>query len=713
MKKVTIIGSPNCGKTTLFNRLTGARQRTGNWPGVTVERKQGKLNLGAQDVELIDLPGIYSLNGDQAGIDAKVAREYLQQREAELILLVVDATQMARQLRLLPQLLELDQPLMIAVNMLDSARREKISVDLARLEEMTGISCVGISASTGEGMDSLKQHMADTLKGENPVNVSATDCCGNKKRCDSDSAAPNKVDAQALDINTLVSKVCTSTQHTGLTDRIDRWVLHPWLSLPIFLLVMYMLFSISVNLGAVFIDFFDIWLGSWLVDGSRWLLTTMGSPEWLTAVISDGLGGGVQLVCTFIPVIGFLYLCMSVLEDSGYLSRAAFVIDGLMAKIGLPGQAFIPLIVGFGCNVPSVMAARALDRPSARLTTIFIAPFMSCGARLSVYVFIGTALFPEHAGNAIFGLYMLGIIVAIGSAWLLRKSLFSAESGGHITEMPAYHKPLLRNVLIQTWQRLSSFMFRAGKRIMAVVLVLSVISSVGTDGSWGNQDSEKSMLAQIGKTLTPAFEPIGVGADNWPATVGLFTGLFAKEVVVGTLDTLYSPVEEVVEGNPMPDFGAGFGEALDSIGENFQALSGALLNPLGIDTGGLEDAEQAASDQGVHTSSYGTMIELFPSAWAAFCYLVFILLYAPCVATIGVMQREAGSGWLHFSVLWSLLLSYWLASNLWQMSLVFTQTAASLTWLGASSLVLYICYQLIVRRVRRQYAHEIPAMQIN
>jgi ferrous iron transport protein B len=330
-----------------------------------------------------------------------------------------------------------------------------------------------------------------------------------------------------------------------------------------------------------------------------------------------------------------------------------------------------------------------------------------------VYVFIGTALFPERAGDAIFLLYLLGIAVAIGSAWLLRKSLFSAESGGHITEMPAYHKPLLRNVLIQTWSRLSNFMFRAGKRIMAVVLVLSVISFFGTDGSWGNQDSEKSMLAEIGKSLTPMFEPIGIGANNWPATVGLFTGLFAKEVVVGTLDTLYSPPIEVPAGNPAPDFGAGVSDALQSISDNFIALSGNLLNPLGIETGGLTDAEQAAEDQGVHTSSYSSMINLFPSAWAAFCYLVFILLYAPCVATIGVMQREAGGGWLQFSVLWSLLLSYWLASNLWQISLVGSQPVASLTWLGLSSAVLYVCYQIIVRRVRRQYAHEIPALQID
>ncbi len=693
MKRIAIIGSPNCGKTTLFNRLTGARQRTGNWPGVTVERKQGHFATKSNQVELIDLPGIYSIEGEHAGIDAKVARDYLAEGDADLVLLVIDATQMARQLRLLPQLQNHARPLLIAVNMMDSAQRENLDINLAKLTELSHVPCVGISAANGEGMDTLMAAMDQILA------HSITQTSSSKLRTE--------------DIQAIADATCVREAHSpSLTDRIDRWVLHSWFALPCFLLVMYLLFSISVNLGAVFIDFFDIWLGSWLVDGSRWALTVLGSPEWLTTLLSDGVGGGIQLVCTFIPVIGFLYLCMSALEDSGYLSRAAFVIDGMMSRIGLPGQAFIPLIVGFGCNVPSVMAARALDRPSTRLTTIFIAPFMSCGARLSVYVFIGTAMFPDRAGSAIFLLYMLGIIVAVGSAWLLRKSLFRAENSGHIAEMPAYHKPLLRNVLTQTWQRLTAFMMRAGKRILAVVLVLSVISSIGNDGTWGNQDSEKSMLASIGKTMTPAFEPIGIGADNWPATVGLFTGLFAKEVVVGTLDTLYNPPEQTTNNNEIPDFGGGILEAMQSVADNWVALSESLLNPLGIDVGTLDNAEQAASEQGVSAESYSSMIALFPSAWAAFCYLVFILLYAPCVATIGVMQKEAGSGWLQFSVLWSLLMSYWLASNLWQLSRVLDQPVFALTWLASSSFVLVVCYQLIVRRVRRQYAHEIPAIQL-
>lgn len=339
--------------------------------------------------------------------------------------MVLDATRLPRHLALLPDLIALGNPVLLVVNKLDTAAAEGVKVDLAALKRQTGLPVVGVTASTGEGFDQLKGQIESLLVAY--------------------PAMPKTVDIKAA------AKVSYFENHqVTRTEKIDHWLLHPFLALPIFLVVMYLLFTISVNLGAVFIDFFDITLGSVFVDTPRWLLISVGAPEWLQAFVADGVGGGIQLVGTFIPTIGCLYLCMSVLEDSGYLSRAAYVIDRMMAKIGLPGQAFIPLIVGFGCNVPAVMASRALGQVSARLTTIFIAPFMSCGARLSVYVFVGTAFFPSQAQNAIFALYLLGIVVAIASAWILRRSLFSDVIAAHITEMPAYHKPLIRNVLIQT-----------------------------------------------------------------------------------------------------------------------------------------------------------------------------------------------------------------------------------------------------------------------
>ncbi|WP_188152291.1 ferrous iron transport protein B [Teredinibacter waterburyi] len=682
MKEIALIGSPNCGKTTLFNRLTGTRQRTGNWPGVTVERKDGRLELGNEKYRLVDLPGVYTLHDDIQGIEARVAHNYINSNTPELILFVLDATRLPRQLELLPELVASGKPVVLVVNMLDSAKAEGISVDLAALARESGLPVAGVIGSTGEGIDQLRKTIANTF-----ISYPA-------------------VAASSLNVEKIAAAAFREDGGVSRTETLDRWFLHPLLALPIFLLVMYLLFTISVNLGAVFIDFFDIILGSWFVDGTRWLLAGIGTPEWLQAVLADGVGGGIQLVGTFIPVIGCLYLCMSVLEDSGYLSRAAFVIDRLMAKIGLPGQAFIPLIIGFGCNVPSVMASRSLGQASARLTTIFIAPFMSCGARLSVYVFVGTAFFPSQAQNAIFALYLLGILVAIGSAWILRRKLFGGLVGANISEMPAYHRPLIRNVLTQTWHRLYSFIWRAGKRIVVVVLFLSVFSSFGTDGSWGNQDTEKSALSATGKVLTPMFVPMGIGADNWPATVGLFTGLFAKEVVVGTLDTLYTPSDsDNLNADAMPDFAADITTALRSVVDNSAGLVSALTDPLGISSAQV-DAESS------QPSSYKAMQALFPSAWGAFCYLVFILLYAPCVATIGVMQREAGHVWLGYSVAWSLLLSYWMASVLWHLSLIASEPVAAITWIVGATAVLYGCYVAILYHMKRGIADHIPAMNI-
>ncbi|WP_394202609.1 ferrous iron transport protein B [Marinagarivorans algicola] len=682
--QIAIIGSPNCGKTTLFNRLTGTHQRTGNWPGVTVERKDGRFNLpGGQKVTAVDLPGVYSLHDDIQGVEARVAHRYLREHNPALVLVVLDATRLGRQLSLLPDIIATGKPILLVVNMLDSAKAEGIDVDTAALAQGTGLPVVGVVSSTGEGVAALKVKIQALLEAYPLV-------------------------SESFDATELAKRVYRPTGQISRTQKIDRWLLHPFYALPFFLLVMYMLFTLAVNLGAVFIDFFDIVLGSIFVEGTRWLAASIGLPAGLQAVLADGLGGGIQLVGTFIPVIGCLYLCMSALEDSGYLSRAAFVIDRMMAKIGLPGQAFIPLIIGFGCNVPAVMAARALGQESARLTTIFIAPFMSCGARLSVYVFVGTAFFPAQAQNAIFALYLLGILVAIGSAWLLRRKLFKDMAAATITEMPAYHRPLLRNVLTQTWHRLHAFIWRAGKRILMVVLVLNVFASWGTDGSWGNQDSESSMLSATGKVMTPLFIPLGVGDNNWPATVGLFTGLFAKEVVVGTLDTLYAPVgtDQVTSGVvPAPDVGADIKAGLFSIAANLAGLSGALLDPLGLGAVGQGSEHDTPA-------SYTAMLSVFPSAWGAFCYLVFILLYAPCVATIGVMQKEAGHVWLGFSVVWSLLLSYWLASNLWHIGLLLSRPEVALGWMIGSSAVLLIAYRSIMFYMQRDLKHRIAAVNI-
>ncbi|MDP4640541.1 MAG: ferrous iron transport protein B, partial [Pseudomonadales bacterium] len=495
-------------------------------------------------------------------------------------------------------------------------------------------------------------------------------------------------------------------EHT-LTEQIDRWVLNRWLGIPVFLLMMYLMFTIAINFGAVFIDFFDILFGAVFVDSSRWLLVSMGLPEWLVVLLADGLGGGIQLVATFIPVIGFLFLCLSMLEDSGYMSRAAFVVDRLMSKLGLPGSAFVPLIVGFGCNVPAVMASRTLGRDSDRLLTIAMAPFMSCGARLTVYALFAAAFFPDNGQNIVFLLYLIGIGMAVLTGWIFRKQIFSNEMTPSFQEMPAYHLPVARNILLTTWFRLRSFVMRAGKTIVLVVIGLSFLNSLSTDGSFGHADSDKSVLSVIGKTITPVFAPIGLTEANWPATVGLFTGLFAKEAVVGTLDALYSGAEAPAT-DLAPDLLAAVEAALLSVVVNTGDMLGNLGDPLGISIDVMSSQEEIAEVQGVTSSTLSNMASLFGNQLSAFSYLVFILLYAPCVAVLGAITKEAGWRWMALVFCWSTGLAYVTASSIYQLGSIFEQPLFASCWLLGCVLVMTIS----IRSLQRLGQRALPANQI-
>jgi ferrous iron transport protein B len=371
------------------------------------------------------------------------------------------------------------------------------------------------------------------------------------------------------------------------------------------------------------------------------------------------------------------------------MSRAAFVIDRLMSGIGLPGNAFVPLIVGFGCNVPAVMATRTLGRDSDRLMTIAMAPFMSCGARLTVYALFAATFFQQNGQNIVFGLYLLGIALAIFTGWVFRRQLFTGEITPSFQEMPAYHVPIMRNILLTTWFRLKGFIFRAGKTIVVVVIALSFLNSIGTDGSFGNEDSEESVLSAIGKSITPTFAPLGIQEENWPATVGLFTGMFAKEAIVGTLDALYSePAEDT--GDAAPDLAGAFKEAIGSIGTELLALGDTLGDPLGISIGDVSDLEAVAEEQEVQGSTLTNMAALFVSPFAAFCYLVFILLYAPCVAVLGAVNKEAGPQWTLLVFSWSTGLAYITATVCYQLGTFAEHPLFSSLWILAMLTILIV-----------------------
>jgi len=693
MRKIALIGNPNSGKTTLFNQLTGASQKVGNWPGVTVEKKFGYFEAGGERLELVDLPGIYSLDREYQGIDERIARDFLDGNSSDLLVNIIDGAMLERGLVLTQQMLEGGVPIVVVVNMLDVAAQEGIDIDIAELGKRLGLPVVGMVAARGQGIDELLREVSAALAATVPVVTKQAAAKPAAAKPDSmtrdeDGAAEARNEAgdtleryhrsrQMLD-----GVVEMTPGRHGLSQRIDAVVLNRWLGIPIFLLMIYVMFTVAVNLGAVFIDFFAILCNALLVDTTAWLLRQIAAPELLVTLLAQGVGGGITLVATFIPVIAFLYLCLAALEDSGYLSRAAFVIDRLMSSIGLPGNAFVPLIVGFGCNVPAVMATRSLPRHSDRLLTISMAPFMSCGARLTVYALFAAALFQENGQNIVFGLYLLGIVLAVFTGWVFRRRLFAGQITPSFQEMPAYHVPVLRNIALTAWFRLRGFIVRAGKVIVLVVVALSVLNSIGSDGSFGNEDSENSLLSVIGKGITPAFAPMGLEEGNWPATVGLFTGMFAKEAIVGTLDALYSG-NEAEAADAAPDLPAATVAAFVSIGAELAALGGALTDPLGVSIGDVSDVETVAADQEVAATTLTNMASLFSSPFAAFCYLVFVLLYAPCVAVLGAVYKEAGLPWTLLVFGWSTGLAYVAATVTYQIGTFAENPLSSAGWIVA------------------------------
>jgi ferrous iron transport protein B len=743
---IGVVGNPNCGKTTLFNALTGARQRVGNWPGVTVERKTGRYRFEGVDFNLVDLPGTYSLDVIAAGtdqdvsLDERIARDFVHAREADLILNILDASSLERNLYLTTQLIEMGRPLVLALNMIDVARDHGLRIDVDELARQLGCPVVPVSAAGGEGLDHLKQVVlaavqappvatAQVVYGETlesamavllprltPIAAAAGDpprwlaarllegddlVRGLVGEAVSPAEVRSLLGEQADDVDILLADarygfahglthatvVQTGQASRDLSDAIDRVILNRVLGIPIFLAVMYLLFMFTINIGGAFIDFFDQAADTLFVAGTAHILTGLGAPAWLTLLLAEGLGGGLRVVATFIPIIGFLYIFLSALEDSGYMARAAFVMDRFMRAIGLPGKSFVPLLVGFGCNVPAIMATRTLENHRDRILTILMAPFMSCGARLPVYALFAAAFFPVGGQNVVFGLYLIGIAVAVLTGFVMKLTLLKGESTPFVMELPPYHLPRVKGVVMRTWERTQGFVVGAGRVIVPMVLVITVFNSLGTDGSYGNQGSDRSVLAALGRTAAPAFSPMGLNADNWPATVGIFTGILAKEAVVGTLDATYSALGAAAAGAapPPPPFSlwGGLQAAVATIPANLGQALGNWGDPLGLDLGNLNDTQEAAARQSVKSGTFGAMAARFDGAAGAFAYLLFILLYAPCTAAVAAIWRESSPGWTLFAVGWTTGLGYAIATIFYQGAIFARNPASSAAWIAA------------------------------
>ena len=745
-KIVAVAGNPNCGKTTLFNSLTGGKQKIGNWPGVTVEKKEGLIKYEDENINLIDLPGIYALSAYSE--DEKVARDYLLSGEPDLVINIIDATNLERNLYLTCQLIEMKVPILIVLNMMDIAKKKNIDIDVDLLSKRLGITVLDISAINKCDIEEVKDMVKKALSkkeitksiveypneiedvigkwtpklGEVANNIGADERWVAIKILEDDAWVKQKIfDAKIMsecEIKNEVKKIekvlgdstdiiladyrygfihgitkgiiKRHTNKKSLTDKIDKVILHRILGIPIFLVIMYLVFWVTINIGGAFIDFFDILFGTIFVDGFGEFLGSINTPTWLITIFAGGVGAGIQTVATFIPVIFMMFLMLSILEDSGYMARAAFVMDKFMRLIGLPGKSFVPMLVGFGCTVPAVMATRTLENKKDRYLTIFMSPFMSCGARLPVYVLFTAAFFPKTSGSIVFSIYLVGVVLAILTGVILKNTLFKGEASYFIMELPPYHLPRFKHIMLHTWNRLKLFIFRAGTVIVIIVTILSFLNSLGVDGSFGNEDSENSVLAKIGNGITPIFEPMGIEEKNWPASVAIFTGLFAKEAVVGTLNALYSQLDTASEEGDEEEEGFNFfdgiKEAFISVPQGLIGVFESFVDPFGLNMVTETDKQAILEEIEVEEHAFTSMQSYFSKGWVpAYAYLLFILIYFPCIAALGAVIREIGIAMGSILVIYLTILGWIVATLFYQITM-----GHQIIWIGIPVLLLGI-----------------------
>lgn len=578
MRTAALIGNPNVGKTSLFNTLTGSNQYVGNWAGVTVEKKEGFMN---EDLKIVDLPGIYAM--DTFSSEEKVAKDFLASGEADFIINIVDASNLERNLYLTTQIKEYNTPILLVLNMMDVAAAKGLEIDTDLLSRKLGVTVATISASKGKGLSELKSLLerGDFLRGS----------------IENDFQFQDERESYAFISGILSEAVKKKAEHKSTnTEKIDKLVLNKVLAYPLFFLMLWLIFKLTFSwVGQPLAGYLSYLVDDVLVPAAGLLLSS--SSPWFSSLIIDGIIGGVGSVIVFVPVVMTLFFGISFLEDSGYMARAAFIMDKAMRKMGLSGKAFIPMIVGFGCSVPAIMTARTLESEKDRKLTALLVPLMSCNARLPVYALFASVFFPGRETTVVFSLYLLGIFLAFLLGMLFKRTIFRKDEEPFIIELPEYKAPELKNLIKHTWDKGKDFLKKAGTLIFSVSVVVWLLSNFNFSGM---TDINNSILASIGGFISPVFAPLGFA--SWQNAVSLITGLMAKEVVLGTMGVIYG------------------GSLATSLQSHFTTAS-------------------------------------------AYAFLVFVLLYTPCVSVIATMKKEFG-GWLAaFSVTYQLVLA-WIVSFL-------------------------------------------------
>lgn len=677
---VAVAGNPNSGKSTLINAIAGTRLHVGNWAGVTVEKKEAQLEIGGRKVRLVDLPGTYSLSPYTQ--EEIVARDYLVHERPDLIINVVDATNLERNLYLTVQLMELGIPMVMALNIYDEAQAKGYKIDVDVMEEMLGVTVIPTSATKKSGLDELLRsvlataddlsghiprrlnygedvegaadHIAEVLKKSRPTLVERypkrwlllklmeqdSHVMDEVKLAEADfldEALHHLKRAHGEDVESIMAEIRYSLasgltreilqkpelRQTELTEKIDRIVLDRFLGIPIFLGAMWLLFKLTFDLSAPFGD----WLGA-MTEGpfKRWasaVLGPLGAPDWTVSLVNDGVIAGVGSVLVFVPVIFAMMFFITFLEGSGYMARAAFVMDRTMHAIGLHGKSFIPMLLGFGCNVPGIYATRTLENPKDKVLTALLVPLMSCGARLPVYVLFVGVFFPDNSSTVIWSLYVMGILLAVGMGLVFKRTLFRGEAPMFIMELPPYRMPSFHSLCVHTWEKGKHFLFKAGTYIFAVSVLVWFLLNL----PWGVESKRDSYLGQAGATIAPIFQPVGFG--TWEAASSLITGVIAKEIVVGTMGEIYSPKHE--EKEAVPTLKEDLKEIVVSFGSACKSAVATLLY--------LPQEEEAEEDQSALKQAIGGAF----TPLSSYAFMAFVLLYMPCMIVIVAMRQEFGT----------------------------------------------------------------------
>ena len=741
---IALAGNPNVGKSTIFNNLTGSHQHVGNWPGKTVEKKEGSLNVGGEDILIVDLPGTYSLTA--YSIEEIIARDYIINEHPTAVIVVVDSSNLERNLYLVAQIMELEIPVIINLNMTDIAASRGLRIDAQQLSSrLGGIPVVETVGNRSMGVEDLKQAIIQVSK--NPpralpqtrfegilgeeiaaleARISQSEALDEgcqaswlaTKLLENDetiiaeiraAGAAELVQAAVLaqerilastgeDAETLIadrryafigeitSTVLERPSEDVMTasDRIDQIVTHRIWGLPIFFLVMWIVFQFTANVSAPYLDWVDSFINETVYSWGLALMGALGlGGSWLTDLLTDGIIAGVGGVLVFVPVLLFLYLALAVLEDSGYMARAAFVMDRMMRWMGLHGKSFLPMIIGFGCTVPAVYATRTLEYEKDRKLTGFLATFMSCGARLPVYVVIGATFFGARSGNLIFSMYLLGIAVALAVGFTFNHTVYKGNPPApFVMELPPYRTPRSRDVLRQMWERTRGFMIKAVTVIMVVSIglwLLMAIPASAQAGSFNEVPPEDSVFGAISGAIAPLFTPAGFG--SWEATGSLITGFLAKEIIVGTMNVVYVGQAGDAEVTQPTSFMEDIGTAVEGFGEATILTLQEVLNIIprtinlvpGVDVGefdffGVEEEQPATPSLQLalvasFTQSAGSIAA---SGVAAVAFCAFVLLYVPCVAAVSAMRQEFGGLWMWAQIGFTLVLAWVVAVLVFQ-----------------------------------------------